>query len=72
VNAIVPGKIPTGWRTLLPGYADEVALELGLISDSGRVEDVRRRYLVNARARQHAADPAFSIRIRQANGGAPQ
>jgi hypothetical protein len=69
VNAIVPGKIPTGWRTLLPGYADEVALELGLISDSGRVEDVRARYLVNARALQHAADPAFSLRIRQADGG---
>jgi hypothetical protein len=72
VNAIVPGKIPTGWRTLLPGYADEVALELGLISDSGRVEDVRGRYLVNARALQHAADPAFSLRIRQTNGGPSQ
>jgi hypothetical protein len=65
VNAIAPGRIPTGWRTLLPGYADEVALELGLISDSGRVEDVRRRYLVNERAARHAEDRLFSLRIRQ-------
>jgi hypothetical protein len=72
VNAIAPGKIPAGWRTLLPGYADEVALELGLIPDSGRVEDVRRRYLVNARAVKYAADPAFSRRIRQIDPGAAQ
>jgi hypothetical protein len=69
VNAIAPGRIPTGWRTLLPGYADEVALELGLISDSGDVEDVRRRYLVNARATRYARDSAFSTRIRQLEPG---
>jgi hypothetical protein len=72
VNAIAPGKIPAGWRTLLPGYADEVALELGLISDSGRVEDVRRRYRVSARAVKYATDPAFSLRIRQIDPGAAQ
>jgi hypothetical protein len=65
VNAIAPGRIPAGWRTLLPGYADEVALELGLLSDSGHVDDVRRRYLVNERAARHAADRLFSLRIRQ-------
>jgi hypothetical protein len=72
VNAIAPGKIPAGWRTLLPGYADEVALELGLIPDSGRVEDVRRRYRVNTRAAKYAADPVFSLRIRQINPGPGQ
>jgi hypothetical protein len=64
VNAIAPGRIPAGWRTVLPGYADEVALELGLIEGSGPVEAVRRRYLVNGRAVQHADDPGFSLRIR--------
>jgi hypothetical protein len=64
VNAIAPGRIPAGWRTLLPGYADEVALELGLIQGSGSVDQVRRRYRVNERAARYAADPAFSLRIR--------
>ncbi|MGH7630137.1 MAG: DUF4105 domain-containing protein [Gemmatimonadales bacterium] len=64
VNAIAPGRIPAGWRTLLPGYADEVALELGLIEGGGSLEDARRRYRVNDRAVRHAADPAFSLRIR--------
>ncbi len=64
VNAIAPGRIPAGWRTLLPGYSDEVALELGLIEAGGSVEDARRRYRVNERATRFAADPAFSLRIR--------
>jgi hypothetical protein len=64
VNAIAPGRIPAGWRTLLPGYADEVALELGLIQGSGSVDEVRRRYRVNDRAARFATDSAFSLRIR--------
>lgn len=64
VNAIAPGRIPGGWRTLLPGYADQVALELGLIQGSGSVDAARSRYRVNERAVRHAADPAFSLRIR--------
>ncbi len=64
VNAIAPGRIPAGWRTLLPGYADEVALELGLIEGAGSVEEIRRRYRVNDRAVRFAADSAFSLRIR--------
>lgn len=64
VNAIAPGRIPAGWRTLLPGYADEVALELGLIQDSGSVDEARRRYRVNDRAVRYAHDSAFSLRIR--------
>jgi len=65
VNAIAPGRIPAGWRTLLPGYADEVALELGLIRDSGSVAAARQRYRVNDRAVRYADDPAFSLRIRE-------
>ncbi len=64
VNAIAPGRIPAGWRTLLPGYADQVAMELGLIETAGSLEDVRRKYRVNDRAVRYADDAAFSIRIR--------
>jgi hypothetical protein len=65
VNAMAPGRIPAGWRILLPGYADEVALELGLIDAGGSVKEIRQRYRVNDRARRYAADPAFSLRIRE-------
>ena len=65
VNAMAPGRIPSGWRILLPGYADEVALELGLINAGGSVEELRQRSRVNDRARRYAADPAFSFRIRE-------
>jgi hypothetical protein len=66
VNAIAPGRIPAGWRTLLPGYADEVALELGLIQGSGSLDEARRRYRVNDRAVRYAHDSAFSRLIRTA------
>jgi hypothetical protein len=65
VNAIAPGRIPAGWRTLLPGYADEVALELDLIQASASVEEARLRYRVNERAVRHADADAFSLRIRE-------
>jgi hypothetical protein len=64
VNAIAPGRIPAGWRTLLPGYADEVALELDLIQGSASVQEARLRYRVNERAVRYADDEAFSLRIR--------
>jgi hypothetical protein len=67
VNAIAPGRIPAGWRTMLPGYADEVALELGLIRGSTSIEDARRRFRVNDRALRYADDPAFSLLIRAAD-----
>ena len=68
VNAIAPGRIPAGWRVLLPGYADEVALELGLIDASGSVDQARRTYRVNDRAIRYATDSAFSLRIREPAG----
>jgi hypothetical protein len=68
VNAIAPGRIPSGWRVLLPGYADEVAIELGLIDARGSVDQVRPKYRVNDRAIRYAADPAFSLRIREPAG----
>lgn len=63
-NSIAPGKIPYGREVLLPGYADELAQRLKLIDDDAPIEQVRARYLVNARARTFADDPEFSTRIR--------
>jgi hypothetical protein len=64
-NRVSSTKIPYGRSVLLPGYADELAVKLGLIDAEGSVEEVRRRFLVNERARRFAADPLFSTRIRE-------
>ena len=65
VNHIVPRAVPRGIKTILPGYADEVAYSLGLIDNSIPLEEARRRYRVNDRARVSAASPDFSRAIRR-------
>ena len=65
VNHIVPRRVPRGIKTILPGYADEVAYSLGLIDNSISLDEARRRYRVNDRAKQFANDPLFSHRIRE-------
>ena len=64
VNHIAPRAVPRGIKTILPGYADEVAHSLGLIDNSMSIDEARRRYRVNDVARRFAADPDFSRRIR--------
>ena len=64
MNHIVPHAVPHGLKTILPGYADEVAYSLGLIDSSLSLDEARRRYRVNAEAQRFASDPEFSRRIR--------
>ena len=64
-NRVATKKIPYGRSVLLPGYADELAVKLGLIDADGGIEEVRRRFLVNERAMRFADDPHFSLRIRE-------
>lgn len=64
VNQISPGKVPSGIKTILPGYTDEVAHRLGLIDTELDIDRARERYLVNARARQFINDSLFSWKIR--------
>ena len=68
VNNIVPRAVPQGLKTILPGYADDVAYSLGLIDNSISLEEARRRYKVNALAQRFASDPDFSRRIRAPAG----
>jgi hypothetical protein len=65
VNQVSPKKVPSGIKTILPGYTDEVAFRLGLIDTELALDQTRERYLVNARVRQFINDPAFSLRIRE-------
>jgi hypothetical protein len=64
VNHIVPRAVPRGIKTVLPGYADEVAYSLGLIDNSISLDEARRRFRVNDQASRFATSPDFSRRIR--------
>ncbi|HEU5153565.1 MAG TPA: DUF4105 domain-containing protein [Gemmatimonadales bacterium] len=64
VNHIAPGSIPGSWRTVLPGYSDEVALSLGLIDSSLTLEQTRARYRINDMAAKYFGQPDFSLGIR--------
>jgi hypothetical protein len=64
-NSIASVQIPYGREVLLPGYADELARKLGLLDTDLPIEEARRRFLINERARRAFADPAFSTLIRR-------
>jgi len=64
INTLAPGKIKYDYRVLLPGYADELAYELGLIDNSLPFAEVRRRARVSDLVVQYKDDPRFSERIR--------
>lgn len=63
-NTVASKKIPYGREVLLPGYADVLAKELGLIDTELSLEQARRRFRINGRARTAFYDSAFSRRIR--------
>ena len=64
VNAITPHTVPHGLKTILPGYADEVAYALGLIDTKLPLAEARRRYRINERARAAWGQSDFSVAIR--------
>jgi hypothetical protein len=64
-NSVSPGRIPYGKEVLLPGYADELALRLGLIDRDATIEQVRARYLINERAQRFTGDSLYPLRIRE-------
>ena len=67
VNAFAAKKIPYGREVLLPGYADELAEKLGLLDTSLPIDEARKRFHINARAKRAFSDyDNFSTRIRQA------
>lgn len=64
VNSIAPQPIPYGLKILLPGYADALAYERGIIDTDLALAAARARFRVNARAQAAMEDPDFSARIR--------
>lgn len=64
VNQLVPDRIPSSWRIVLPGYSDEVIHRLGLIDSIGTLDEVRARFRINDRAKTALDAADFSSRIR--------
>jgi hypothetical protein len=64
INKLAPESIPSDYRVLLPGFADNLAYELGLIDNSLPFDEVKRFARVNDLALRYRNDPHFSQRIR--------
>lgn len=64
INAIAPEKVPYDYRVLLPGYADKLAYELGLIDNRLPFEEIKRRARVNEAVLKYKDHPQFSAKIR--------
>jgi hypothetical protein len=63
-NAVIPGQVPLSWRVTLPGWSDELALDLGMLDFQGTVEQARAAFKVNERAAAAGDAPDFSQKIR--------
>jgi hypothetical protein len=65
VNGIAPETIPWNYKTVFPGYADEIAYELELVDTSISLEELRSQYLVNTKAKEYGDGERFSQMIRK-------
>ena len=65
INRLSADRVPYDYRVLLPGYADRLAYDLGLLQSDGSFEETKRRARVNYLAFLHRDSPNFSVRIRQ-------
>ena len=64
INQLAPGRVPDDYRVLLPGFADNLAYELGLLDKTVPFAELKRRARINDLALRYKDDPHFSQRIR--------
>lgn len=64
VNSLVPGRVPFSFRWLLPGYADRLAYDLGLIDSDVPRDSLRARFRVTEAALAFGVREGFSRAIR--------
>jgi len=64
-NKLRAKPLPFDWRVLFPGYADELARELGLIDAEGGMDALRRRFLVATCDAKDIDDPDWSANLRR-------
>ncbi len=65
VNRVFPSRVPMHIGVLLPGYADRLAYDLGLLEGTETFRQLRERAHVNEAANRYARAPDFSERIRR-------
>lgn len=65
VNAIVPGRVPWGYETVLPGFSDRLAYDLGLIETELPFEQARERFRIDRLARSWDGRDDYSRYIRR-------
>jgi hypothetical protein len=65
VNRLSPGRVPTSIGTLLPGYADRLAYDLGLLDTQLPFEKAKRKADITRLANRNLDNPDYSRKIRQ-------
>ncbi len=65
VNRVFPSRVPMHIGVLLPGYADRLAYDLGLLEGDETFRQLRERAHVNEAANRYVRTPDFSDRIRR-------
>lgn len=68
INVIAPRRIPFSYKVLLPGYADDLAYDLGLIDTDLPRDRFRQAHLINDLAQLYADSASFSNGIRSRYG----
>ena len=68
VNELRSDKVRFDWRTVFPGYSDELAWELGLIEFNGSLEEARQYFLINKRSTFQVDHRGWSRQIRSIKG----
>jgi len=65
INHVRPGRVPLDVGVLLPGYADRLAYDLGLLDTQLPFEKLKSQAKIDRVATRYAEDVDFSRRIRQ-------
>lgn len=65
INRIYPGRVPMDIGVLLPGYADRLAYDLGLLAADESFESARRRAKIDRVAARDETAVDFSDKIRR-------
>lgn len=65
VNEVFPGRIPPTWKVILPGYSDQLLIELNLLKETDDIEKVRQQYRIDEKGKLIGDDPSFSRLIRK-------
>jgi hypothetical protein len=64
INRLAPDRVPYDYRVLLPGFADHLAYELGLIDNRVPFTQLRQQARVNDMVARHRDNKHFSAAIR--------